>query len=298
MCHIGVSLCGFVNYGFETGGRPMTIKVVDIIVERKGMILFTKRGDYWILPGGEIEPGEDELQCLDEVVSKEMKDQVSSIFKKLEKTIKGPSPVRGSDVEVSVYVGDIGSKKMSDVKDCNAHWFSRESLRAIRLSNITKAVLEYYYSEGRESEKSLEDEDVKKLRIIIFEDDSALASLLKHVLMQKGHDVLVFPDPTACPVYTVHETVCQRKTPCADVIISDHMMPNMSGIDFFKLQRKRGCKALDANKALITGAAISDYMKHAVDELGCHFIKKPFKVAKIVEWVGECAERVRLAEVS
>ena len=126
----------------------MSIKVVDIIVERKGMILLIKRGDYWILPGSEIEPGEDELQCLDEIVSREMKDQVTSIFRKLEKTITGSSPVRGGDVEVSVYVGDISSKKMSDVKDCNAHWFSRESIHAIRLSNITKDVLEYYYSRG------------------------------------------------------------------------------------------------------------------------------------------------------
>jgi len=128
----------------------MAIKVVDIIVERKGMILLIKRGDFWILPGGEIEPDEDEMQCLEEVVSREMNDQVSSIFRKLEKTIKGPSPVRDGDVEVSVYVGDISSKKMSDVKDCNAHWFSRESIRAIRLSNITKAVLDYYYTEGKE----------------------------------------------------------------------------------------------------------------------------------------------------
>jgi len=128
----------------------MAIKVVDIIVERKGMILLIKRGDFWILPGGEIEPDEDEMQCLEEVVSREMKDQVSSIFRKLEKTIKGPSPVRDGDVEVSVYVGDISSKKMSDVKDCNAHWFSRESIRAIRLSNITKAVLDYYYKESKE----------------------------------------------------------------------------------------------------------------------------------------------------
>ncbi len=87
------------------------------------------------------------MLCLEGVVSREMKDQVSSIFKKLEKTIKGPSPVRDGDVEVSVYVGDISSKKMSDVKDCNAHWFSRESIRAIRLSNITKDVLAYYYTE-------------------------------------------------------------------------------------------------------------------------------------------------------
>ncbi len=137
-----------IYVGFnELRKSSMTIKVVDIIVERKGMILLAKRGDYWILPGGEIESGEDGLQCLEEVVSREMNDQVSSIYRKLEKTIKGLSLVRDDDVEVSVYVGDISSKKMSDVKDCKAHWFSRESLRAIRLSNITKAVLEYYYSD-------------------------------------------------------------------------------------------------------------------------------------------------------
>lgn len=125
----------------------MTIKVVDIIVERKGMILLIKRGDFWILPGGEIAPGDDEIACLEEVVAREMKDRVATVFKKLEKTVTGPSPVRGGDVEVSIYVGDIGSEKMSDVKDCNAHWFSRKSIEAIRLSNITKAVLDYYFAE-------------------------------------------------------------------------------------------------------------------------------------------------------
>ena len=125
----------------------MAINVVDIIVERRGMILLVKRGDFWILPGGEIEPGESELACLEEVVSKEMNDQVASVFRKLDKTIKGMSPVRPGEVEVSLYVGDISSKKMSDVKDCNAHWFRRESLSALRLSNITKDVLAYYFSE-------------------------------------------------------------------------------------------------------------------------------------------------------
>lgn len=128
----------------------MAIKVVDIIVERKGMILLIKRGDFWILPGGEIEQGEDEMKCLEAVVAREMNDRVDCIFRKLEKTIKGPSPVRPGDVEVTVYVGDISSAKMSDVKDCNAHWFSKQSMSAIRLSNITKDVLAYYYSEGNQ----------------------------------------------------------------------------------------------------------------------------------------------------
>lgn len=124
----------------------MAIKVVDIIVERKGMMLLVKRGDFWILPGGEIEPGEDEMQCLEDVVSREMNDRVACIFRKLDNTIKGTSPVRGGEVEVSVYVGDISKEKMSDVKDCNAHWFSRESIASLRLSNITKDVLKYYFS--------------------------------------------------------------------------------------------------------------------------------------------------------
>ena len=126
----------------------MAIKVVDIIVERQGKVLLTKKDDFWILPGGEVGPDDNELECLEGVVSREMNDQLFSVFRKLEKTIKGPSPVRDGDVEVFVYVGDISSKKMSDVKDCNAHWFSRESLPSIRLSNITKDVLDYYYSDG------------------------------------------------------------------------------------------------------------------------------------------------------
>jgi len=126
----------------------MSINVVDIIVERRGMILLIKRGDFWILPGGEIEEGEDEMQCLEDVVAKEMNARVDCIFRKLEKTIKGISPVRPGEVEVTIYVGDISSAKMSDVKDCNAHWFSKDSMSVLRLSNITNDVLDYYYSEG------------------------------------------------------------------------------------------------------------------------------------------------------
>jgi CheY-like chemotaxis protein len=138
----------------------------------------------------------------------------------------------------------------------------------------------------------------KKLRIFIFEDDPALGTLLKQVLVHKGHDVHVFTDPTTCPVYHNHETECPKNSPCADVIISDHMMPNMTGIDFLKLQRMRGCKALDKNKALITGSAIHADLKISIAELECHYIQKPFRVADILMWVDECAERVKSTEVS
>lgn len=124
----------------------MPIKVIDIIVERNGYILLVKRGDFWILPGGEIKEGQSEIACLDEVVSKEIKHKVSSIFKKLDKTVTGISLVRHGEVEVTIYVGDITANKMTEVKDCNAHWFGRQSIPALRLSNIAKEVLEYYFT--------------------------------------------------------------------------------------------------------------------------------------------------------
>lgn len=124
----------------------MPMKVIDIVVERNGYILLVKRGDYWILPGGEIKDGQSEIECLEEVVAKEIKHKVASIFKKLDKTVTGISLVRHGEVEVTIYVGDISAKKMSEVKDCNAHWFGRQSVPALRLSNIAKEVLEYYFT--------------------------------------------------------------------------------------------------------------------------------------------------------
>ena len=122
-----------------------------------------------------------------------------------------------------------------------------------------------------------------------------MANLIKRILLTSGHAVQVFPDPTGCPVYRDHGTECTRKTPCADVIISDQKMPNISGLDFFKLQRTRGCKAQDKNKALITAAEIPARLKKDMDAFGFHYIKKPFRIHDILRWIDECAERSQAA---
>ena len=131
----------------------------------------------------------------------------------------------------------------------------------------------------------------RTLRIHIIDDDPAISLLLVKILTSLGHQVTTFSDPTACPLYTSPACECPQNFPCADVIISDIMMPNMNGIDFFTLQRKRGCKALDANKALMS-AAILPQQQDAIETLGCHFIKKPFYISDVKQWLKECAERV------
>lgn len=132
----------------------------------------------------------------------------------------------------------------------------------------------------------------RQLKILLFEDDPALTTLLMTVLSGKGHHVLAFSDPTACSVFNLPDCDCPKDSPCADVVISDITMPNMTGIEFFKLQQKRNCKALAANKALMSAANQDN--RDAVADLGCQFFGKPFKLTEIVDWVDECARRIHI----
>jgi len=139
-----------------------------------------------------------------------------------------------------------------------------------------------------------------RLRIFVFDDDPAITRLLQIMLSYKGHHVLTYPDPTACPVYSRASSTCPHQFPCADIIITDIMMPNLSGLELLRLQSERGCKAIAANKALMS-AAINREIEEAVRELGCHFFKKPFRINEVTEWLDACAARIpperKLAEL-
>jgi CheY-like chemotaxis protein len=130
-----------------------------------------------------------------------------------------------------------------------------------------------------------------KLRVIVFEDDIAMSHLFKKVLQGYGCEVQAFSDPTACTVFCNPECNCSMDRACADVLITDFNMPNMNGIELLRLQRKRGCKALGANKALMS-AMTTPRQQAAVRELGCHFFHKPFKLSEIKQWIEGCAERI------
>jgi len=133
--------------------------------------------------------------------------------------------------------------------------------------------------------------NTNQLRIIIFEDDEALSSLFKMTLQEDGHEVLTFSDPTVCPVLQNYKAKCPQKHPCADVVISDINMPNMDGLELLRILKSRGCKALDANRALMS-ADTSNEQREAVKELGCKFFVKPFKLNDVKRWLEECATRI------
>ncbi|MBE0574794.1 MAG: response regulator [Desulfuromonadales bacterium] len=131
----------------------------------------------------------------------------------------------------------------------------------------------------------------KKLRILLLEDEKAISDLLRKIIQGFGHEVLAFSDPTACLFCKNHGSKCPLEYPCADVILSDNMMPNLSGIDYLKLLRTRDCKILHENQALMS-AAISAEHQEDIHALGYQFFQKPFMINTLQSWLNECAGRV------
>ncbi|NJC88574.1 MAG: response regulator [Desulfuromonas sp.] len=132
-----------------------------------------------------------------------------------------------------------------------------------------------------------------KLKILVFDPEHSLRELLRTYLNRQGHEVHAFRDPTVCPLYRNlldEQCCCPQERPCADAVLIDIGMPNIDALDFLRLQRRRGCKALDANKAVMS-ASMTKPLEEAIETFGCHHIKKPFRLEEIKGWLEECAAR-------
>lgn len=137
-------------------------------------------------------------------------------------------------------------------------------------------------------------EPAVKLKILVFDPDLGLRELLKVYLAGKGHEVFAFSDATVCPLYRDLQDEncrCPLEKPCADAMLVDIHTPHINAIDLLELQRHRGCKALDENKAVMS-ASITKALETAVTAFGCHHIRKPFHLGDINSWIDGCKARL------
>lgn len=126
-----------------------------------------------------------------------------------------------------------------------------------------------------------------RLRILVFEDDVNIREILVQILTSKGHEVFAYPDPSACPVYNHSTCGCAKNQPCADLLITDINMPNMSGLDLLASQQQKGCQILPPHKAVIS-ADLSGLEREDLKNLHFRAFKKPFRFSELLAWVDEC----------
>jgi len=112
---------------------------------------------------------------------------------------------------------------------------------------------------------------LKNVKILLIDDDELIRDSLSLFFRNEGCHLIA--------VESAEEGIEALKKENYDIIISDHKLPGMSGLEFLKLVNE---SHPDAMKILITAYFFSDVLSEAT-VIGIHdFIQKPF-TTEIIE---------------
>jgi len=128
-----------------------------------------------------------------------------------------------------------------------------------------------------------------KVRAFVFEDNDSLRGTISAILESRDYEVKAFREPGLCPMCLDQGCKCPRNNACADLIITDLNMPNMTGLELLENRRRNGCKV--QNRAVMSGAWTDSELERA-KMLGCQVFSKPFRLDSFIAWLGECEKRI------
>ena len=135
---------------------------------------------------------------------------------------------------------------------------------------------------------------MRKPRVIVFDDESMLLELLEFYFDKWGYEVFSYQTPVVC-LFNGCAGSCDSLAPCADLVISDFQMPQLTGIELFQLQAQRGCRIDRKMKAIMSGHADGKLLEQCKD-LGYRFFEKPFYSSEVYAWVSECEKHFDLSK--
>jgi DNA-binding NtrC family response regulator len=127
-------------------------------------------------------------------------------------------------------------------------------------------------------------------RVLIFEDDESIRTILWYYFDDRGYEVFTFPNPGNCPVYGESPCQCPLEESCSDIIISDLNMRVKRGLDFLEEQLSKGCRC--KNMALMSGDDLSPEDIERASSLKIKLFQKPFTNKEIAEWVSEIEKKI------
>lgn len=129
------------------------------------------------------------------------------------------------------------------------------------------------------------------MRVFIFEQDEALRDLLTRFARSKGHEVHSFADQYSCRAYAEDSCNCPADSRCADAVIINTRVPTLDNIRILLDQVKKGCRLPSPNKAVMS-ALMTDAHEQAIHGQGFSAIRKPFRLARVNEWLAACERRL------
>lgn len=109
------------------------------------------------------------------------------------------------------------------------------------------------------------------MRVLFVDDEQLILNALRRTLRNEGFALFFTTDPLSVPRMIAEERI--------DVIVSDHMMPDMSGVELLALVRSLHRNVV---RVMMTGQADLSATIRAVNEGAVHrFLEKPWDDANL-----------------
>ncbi len=107
--------------------------------------------------------------------------------------------------------------------------------------------------------------------VLFVDDEKCVLRALERTLRDEGYITSFCSDPL--------DALTRIGEEAFDIVVSDFMMPNMSGVDFLALVRERRPASF---RMLMTGCADSQATIRAINESAvCHYLEKPWTDAEL-----------------
>jgi DNA-binding NtrC family response regulator len=120
---------------------------------------------------------------------------------------------------------------------------------------------------------------VRRLEILILDDEPLVGRRLKPILGKEGYNVEVFVEPKAALA-----RVDEKKF---DIIVTDI---RMAGLDGLQVLENVKAKSPETKVIMITGYATVEVAREAVSKGAFDFITKPFRIGTIREAIMKAAQ--------
>jgi CheY-like chemotaxis protein len=142
----------------------------------------------------------------------------------------------------------------------------------------------------------------ERLKVLIAEDDSHVASLYEMALSDRGHDVMLTRDGQEC-IETYVKAISERKdnqslTPASpfNAVVLDYRMPKKNGLDVAK-------EILSINpkeRIIFASAHVVDTLAQSISELGkvVELLQKPFDMDPFVDLLEDLSVTQALEELN